>query len=359
MPVPGVTITESSLVQAAPDTQKNNAVLLIGTSSGGTVHTPTKINDLAAFTAAFGTSPSTPYVRALKAYDPLCELWFVKAAAQTAAAFADACVQIRRSPTIPNTFLLGMPEANVALTAQADRNTVFSAAESLAAAWDIQFFWNTAQASNTRALANTEALNYSSPLGHSAVYYGWFTDAGDTIPLSLYALGSATIRARETGFQPPAGVDLPTTITPLNPVDTTEYNDFVIAAVNVALTLPTQLGNRLQIWLARTRSADVRWRYINTRFAANWLIKRCEFLATRFTWQASDPNAALSQGFYSAFINTLEQAKTMGAFSGVEGYRIDFVTLNPGNLQAQALCDFVNTVETVNISILNGAVTVQ
>lgn len=273
--VPGVYVQQASspLLATSSDIRFFNTCYLIATAASGTAqdNTLTPVTSVADFQTLMGAgNPNTPYVQALFDNYPNISLYVIRGLGSggsptTLQNLTAGLAAIKETDPLG---IIVIPQGYVQLTTPADRVTLFTAANNVAANFGHVHYADTAVATDTNAEAVAEADAYLAGVRNAALYYGGVTVGSDYIPGSVIA-AAHTLRgfSEVEPFCPPANKFSIASNTP-SPVEVSDLDREVLYAKQIN-TIKRVPGKGLTLWGTRTLSTgDIGVRDINTLIAA-------------------------------------------------------------------------------------------
>lgn len=208
-----------------------------------------------------------------------------------------------------------------------------------------------------------EVARYVSELGHTSYYAGGVVYDENVTSLAAIAAAIATkATLAEGASQSPAGIGYPI----VYPQEVLDYNNLTDqfdalrdAGINV-LTLKKTRG--YVIWGARTLSKNRRFLYINTRQCINQVAVNLELALEPFLLDPVDPRGNTTAQIEMACTSVMEQAFEDGYLEGetaAQAYSIIRLPLNEqGIIEIEITGNFVGSIETIQITLINGEVLV-
>lgn len=385
---PFINVTVQTIPTDVVTTEKINTIYLVGTTLAGTIgdnkikliRTLTEFDDLIGANA-----PSRADYAFLRKIDPSVPAYFVNGRSlnptptptdHLLAGFTLLSLNVR----LPGGIII-CPEVG-ALTA-ANSALVYTSAQNFVSNVLInwQYFHNTLIVTDTTAKAQTEKNTYTSPQGHSALFYGYGKDDQDNpIALSTVAAARMTTLNRRSGYLSPSAYQDPI---PFKTVDdkylpkfTITDNEFkILKDKNINPIYLDGDGINTGVYTicgARTLANDLAWRHINTRYAANNVFIRCSDILKPFLFLPADVNAvtnnvAINQenlnnaDIILALRVLLDTMQSEGAFATPpltdntvisEPYEIRPSKSQNGDLQIEIIVSLVQTRETISINFI-------
>ena len=370
MPV-GITITEIGVSTLLPTLEGIDRVYMVITSTNtADANNPVQVRDLAAFSSRFPGAQVivTASVRHFFRNYPQGNLYIVTAndpaivGDPTAVGhFSYALDQLRMRINLDLGVLIIPEMANV--TAQADRTTLYSAAESLCQRRRWLHFVNLASGTDTKAKAIAERALYASPFGHSAAFYSFIIDPEtQRVPIAVTAAAIELKRSKEESpYSPPAGAKYPIqgVASVANYVfDESDYEDLKAQNINVVQDIP-KIG--LCLWGARSLAIDPKFGQINTRAAISIISKQLDEALTPILFEESDPQGFTRREVIRVSTSILERGYLQGGLSGEtsdEAYKIVQTELasdvpNLRKFQIKIYARFVDTLEQIEVQLIN------
>lgn len=371
---PGIIVTESAISTGTVTSQGINRFYLFGVSTNVTpadINTPIFVTNLTEFNTRFpgALEITTLSIAFFFANYPQGQLFFINCKDPAIAAPATtldrqnyifALSQIAARGQNLELGIISIPET-VNLVNQADRTAVYASAEALCQRLDWLHFVNSATTTDNKAKVLAERNLYSSPLGHSAYYYGFIRDANTkNIPVSVAAVAIALRRSREEApFEPPAGANYPLqgVSSIVNYVDNdADYDELKLRGINVIQQIP-RVGWCL--WGARTLAIEPKFQFINTRMAVSVATFELQIAVTPFLFRAIDPRGSVTLAIDNTIVSVMSSLFNRGGLSGEEitkSFRIVDRPVTDGNLRRilkRVLARYVDTLEEISIDVIN------
>lgn len=258
--VPGVYVQQASspILASSTDIRLLNQCYLVGAAASGTAENNviTPITSVSDFQTKAGSgNANVPFVRNLYSNYPNIQLSFIRGF--DAAGGADVLDHtLAGVAALKDTDPLGLiitPQGYAELTVQADRTSLFTGVNNVAANLGMVHYVDTALATNTNAEATAEADIYLAASRSSALYYGGVTDGSDYIPGSVIA-AAHTLRgfSEVEPFCPPANKFSIASNTP-SPVEVSDGDREILYAKRIN-TIKRVPGRGLTLWGTRTLS---------------------------------------------------------------------------------------------------------
>lgn len=389
---PAISINVVSVTNNAVDTAKINAIYIVGRATTGTIapNAIAQINTAADFDTLIGVDvPSRPEYNFIRKIDSSVPIYFVNGrdvavgaglSEHLIAGFALLSRSIRMQPGI-----VVCPAIKSADITPAQANAIFSVAQGFVSNQLVnwQYFHNCQPAVDTfdKAIANRN--NFTSPQGHSALFYGFGRDENNEL-ISLASVAAALLTSlnRRVGYLSPSAYQqqipfatVEAKYLPLFTVSSNEYRLLNDKNINsIYLDGDGLTTGVYTLYGARTLSADNAWLHINTRYAANNVFNRCVDILKPFLFLPADINAVNNENTASGFQESLNNAdivlalrdlmdtmQTEGAFAtpplvdGIpvgEPYEIRPSKAPNGDLNLEIFMSLVQTRERISLNFV-------